>query len=85
MACGGEVVVWRENASTNCGFSDEPNDSTIVRAIIDMSKNLKQRVIAEGIETQEQFALLQSWRCAEGRGYLFSRPVPAAQFAQLLQ
>jgi diguanylate cyclase len=50
-----------------------------------MGKNLKQRVIAERIETQERLALLESWRCAEGQGYLFSRPVPAAQFAQLLQ
>ena len=57
----------------------------IVRAIIDMGKNLKQRMIAEGIETQEQLTLLQSWRCAEGQGSLFSRPVPAAQFTQLLQ
>jgi diguanylate cyclase (GGDEF)-like protein/PAS domain S-box-containing protein len=66
-------------------ISDDPNDSAIVRAIIDMGKNLKQRVIAEGIETQEQLALLQAWHCAEGQGYLFSRPVPAAQFAHLLQ
>jgi EAL domain-containing protein (putative c-di-GMP-specific phosphodiesterase class I) len=42
-------------------------------------------VIAEGIETHEQLALLQSWHCAEGQGYLFSRPVAAAQFARLLQ
>jgi len=66
-------------------ISDDPNDSAIVRAIIDMGKNLKKRVIAEGIETQEQLALLQSWHCAEGQGYLFSRPVPAAPFARLLQ
>jgi diguanylate cyclase (GGDEF)-like protein/PAS domain S-box-containing protein len=66
-------------------ISDDPNDSAIVRAIIDMGKNLKQRVIAEGIETQEQLGLLQSWHCAEGQGYLFSRPVPGAQFAQLLR
>jgi EAL domain-containing protein (putative c-di-GMP-specific phosphodiesterase class I) len=66
-------------------ISDDPNDSAIVRAIIDMGKNLKKQVIAEGIETQEQLALLRSWHCAEGQGYLFSRPVPAAQFAQLLQ
>jgi EAL domain-containing protein (putative c-di-GMP-specific phosphodiesterase class I) len=63
----------------------EPNDSAIVRAIIDMGKNLKQRVIAEGIETQGQLALLRAWNCEEGQGYLFSRPVPAAQFAHLLQ
>jgi EAL domain-containing protein (putative c-di-GMP-specific phosphodiesterase class I) len=66
-------------------ISGDPNDSAIVRAIIDMGKNLKQRVIAEGIETHEQLALLQSWHCAEGQGYLFSRPVPATQFAHLLQ
>jgi len=66
-------------------ISEDPNDSAIVRAIIDMGKNLKLRVIAEGIETQEQLALLQTWNCSEGQGYLFSRPVPAAQFAQLLQ
>jgi diguanylate cyclase (GGDEF)-like protein/PAS domain S-box-containing protein len=66
-------------------ISDDPNDSAIVRAIIDMGKNLKKRVIAEGIETQKQLALLQSWHCTEGQGYLFSRPVPAAQFAQLLR
>jgi diguanylate cyclase (GGDEF)-like protein/PAS domain S-box-containing protein len=66
-------------------ISDDPNDSAIVRAIIDMGKNLKKRVIAEGIETQEQLALLQLWHCAEGQGYLFSRPVPAAQFAQFLR
>jgi diguanylate cyclase (GGDEF)-like protein/PAS domain S-box-containing protein len=66
-------------------ISDDPNDSAIVRAIIDMGKNLKQRVIAEGIETQEQLAHLRTWHCEEGQGYLFSRPLPAAQFAQLLQ
>jgi diguanylate cyclase (GGDEF)-like protein/PAS domain S-box-containing protein len=63
----------------------DPDDSPIVSAIIDMGKNLKQRVIAEGIETQEQLAFLQAQHCAEGQGYLFSRPLAAAQFAHLLQ
>jgi diguanylate cyclase (GGDEF)-like protein/PAS domain S-box-containing protein len=66
-------------------ITSDPNDSTIVSAIIDMGKNLKQRVIAEGIETQEQRAFLQARHCAEGQGYLFSRPLAAAQFAHLLQ
>jgi EAL domain-containing protein (putative c-di-GMP-specific phosphodiesterase class I) len=66
-------------------ISSDPNNSAIVRAIIDMAKNLKKRVIAEGIETQEQLALLQSWHCGEGQGYLFSRPVPAAEFTHLLR
>ena len=63
----------------------DPDDSTIVSAIINMAKSLKHHVVAEGIETQLQRAYLQTHRCAEGQGYLFSRPLGAAQFAQLLQ
>ena len=66
-------------------ITSDPDDSPIVSAIIDMGKNLKQRVIAEGIETQEQLAFLQAQHCAEGQGYLFSQPLAAAQFAHLLQ
>jgi len=66
-------------------ITGDPYDSAIVSSIIDMGKNLKQRVIAEGIETQEQLAFLQAQHCAEGQGYLFSRPLAAAQFAHLLQ
>jgi diguanylate cyclase (GGDEF)-like protein/PAS domain S-box-containing protein len=66
-------------------ITGDPYDSAIVSAIIDMAKNLNQRVVAEGIETQEQFAFLQTRRCAEGQGYFFSRPVAAAQLAQLLK
>ena len=66
------------------GITVNPDDSPIVSAIIAMGKNLKQRVIAEGIETQEQLAFLQAQRCAEGQGYLFSHPVAAKQYAHLL-
>jgi diguanylate cyclase (GGDEF)-like protein/PAS domain S-box-containing protein len=59
--------------------------SSIVSAIIHMGKSLKHLVVAEGIETQEQRAYLQTQRCTEGQGYLFSRPLAAAQFAHLLQ
>jgi diguanylate cyclase (GGDEF)-like protein/PAS domain S-box-containing protein len=62
-----------------------PDDSAIVSAIINMGKSLKHVVVAEGVETQEQRAYLQTQSCAEGQGYLFSRPVPAPQFAHLLQ
>jgi diguanylate cyclase (GGDEF)-like protein/PAS domain S-box-containing protein len=63
----------------------DSEDSLIVSAIINMGKSLKHVVVAEGIETQEQRAYLQSQHCAEGQGYFFGRPVPAAQFARLLQ
>jgi EAL domain-containing protein (putative c-di-GMP-specific phosphodiesterase class I) len=50
-----------------------------------MGKNLKQRVIAEGIETQEQLGFLRARHCDEGQGYLFSRPLAPAEFTHLLQ
>jgi diguanylate cyclase (GGDEF)-like protein/PAS domain S-box-containing protein len=66
-------------------ISGDTNDSAIVCAIIDMGKNLKQRVIAEGIETQEQLGFLRARHCDEGQGYLFSRPLAPAEFTHLLQ
>ncbi|MGD0586684.1 MAG: EAL domain-containing protein [Oryzomonas sp.] len=57
---------------------------TIVGAVIAMGASLKQRVVAEGIETQKQLAFLQSHHCAEGQGYYLGRPVPAEEFATLL-
>jgi diguanylate cyclase (GGDEF)-like protein/PAS domain S-box-containing protein len=63
----------------------DPDDSSIVSAIINMGKSLKHLVVAEGVETPEQRAYLQTQHCEEGQGYLFSRPLAAAQFAQLLQ
>jgi EAL domain-containing protein (putative c-di-GMP-specific phosphodiesterase class I) len=48
-----------------------------------MGKSLGHRVVAEGVETQEQLAFLQSQHCGEGQGYYFSRPLVAEQFAKL--
>jgi len=58
-------------------------DGTIVSAIISMGKTLKQRVVAEGIETGEQLAFLQRQHCGEGQGFHFSRPVSAEEFVTL--
>ena len=57
----------------------------VVSAVISMGKSLKHRVIAEGVETQEQLEFLQAHGCDEGQGYYFSRPVVAEQFAKLLE
>ena len=61
------------------------DDTTIVKAVIGMARGLKLRVIAEGVETQEELAFLRAYRCDEAQGYYFSRPVPAQQFAMLLK
>lgn len=61
------------------------DDAILVNAIISMAKGLKHRVIAEGVETQEQLAFLQAAGCDEGQGYYFSRPMVSHQFAKLLQ
>lgn len=57
----------------------------IVHMILQLSNHLKMDVIAEGVETMEQLKVLQNYNCNTVQGYLFSKPVPANQFAQLLK
>ena len=60
-------------------------DSTaITTAIIAMARGLQLRVIAEGVETQQQLTFLRLQGCDEVQGYLFSRPVPSNDIIQLL-
>src|SRR4029453_9960057 len=59
-------------------------DASIVKAIIALGHSLGLRVVAEGVETLEQFAYLAERDCDEVQGYLFSKPVPAHEFTRLL-
>jgi EAL domain-containing protein (putative c-di-GMP-specific phosphodiesterase class I) len=66
-------------------ITSAPDDSTIVTAVISMGRSLKLRVVAEGVETQEELEFLRARLCDEAQGFHFSRPVPPEQFAILLK
>ena len=60
----------------------DSNDAAITKTIITMAHQLKMNVVAEGVESKDQLVFLQRHLCNEAQGYLFSKPVPAAEFAQ---
>jgi diguanylate cyclase len=67
------------------GVERSPDAKAIVTAIIAMSHALGKSVIAEGVETAEQLALLRELECDEIQGYLISRALPAAEFEALVR
>jgi diguanylate cyclase (GGDEF)-like protein/PAS domain S-box-containing protein len=66
-------------------IATDPDDAAIIIAVIAMAHTLKLRVVAEGVETQAQWAFLKSHGCDEFQGFLISRPVDAVAFARLLE
>jgi diguanylate cyclase (GGDEF)-like protein/PAS domain S-box-containing protein len=64
--------------------SDE-DSAAIIKAIISLGQNLNLTVLAEGIETPEQFQFLLQHGCNEGQGFLMSRPIAGAEFAALMR
>ncbi len=62
----------------------EPDDASIVDTIINMSKSLGLKVIAEGVENHDQLRFLKERRCDQMQGYLFSRPLPSEGISQML-
>jgi diguanylate cyclase (GGDEF)-like protein len=61
-----------------------PDDDAISRAVVALSRSLNLHVMAEGVETWQQWEYVRQIGCDHGQGYLFSRPVPAAPFEALL-
>ena len=62
----------------------DPNDAAIVDAIVAMAKALKMKVVAEGVEHTQHLDFLRALGCDQMQGYLFSRPLPAAEMGRLL-
>jgi diguanylate cyclase (GGDEF)-like protein len=63
---------------------DSEADTTIVRTIVDLGRNLGKQVCAEGVETQEIFMKLKEMNCDLAQGYWISKPVPAAKLIEWL-
>ncbi len=59
-------------------------EAPIVSAIIAMARSLRFTVVAEGVETEQQLAFLRKHNCEQYQGYLFSKPLPADEFAELV-
>ncbi|MBF0266793.1 MAG: EAL domain-containing protein, partial [Gammaproteobacteria bacterium] len=57
-------------------------EESLIEAIIVMAHKLNFKVIAEGIETQQQLSMLKAMDCDFGQGYIFSRPIPANEFKE---
>ena len=66
------------------GLGTDPNDSAIVAAIVAMADALKLEVVAEGIETREQFVGLKTLRCGRAQGFYLARPMSAEAMTQLV-
>ena len=65
-------------------LASDPVDAAIVKAVVDLADAMGIASVAEGVETKEQLQNLQRLGCHVGQGYLFSRPLPAQEFDQLL-
>lgn len=63
--------------------TSDADDGAIVVAIITLAHNLRLKVVAEGVETEDQLRFLQSLRCDEIQGYFFSKPLPAEALVSL--
>src|SRR5437667_334037 len=67
------------------GMTENPHDTSIVGTIISLAQALRLKVVAEGVETEQQAQLLRLLRCDQAQGFLFSRPVPAEDIEPLLK
>jgi len=66
-------------------IEESATDLRLIKLILDIARYLKLTVVAEGVETEGQLELLRDAGCDVVQGFYFSRPVPADEFAQIIQ
>jgi EAL domain-containing protein (putative c-di-GMP-specific phosphodiesterase class I) len=66
-------------------MTTDKDDAAIAKAVIDLANALNLTTLAEGVEMSEQFDLLKQYGCQRVQGYLFGKPMPAAEFEQFFQ
>ncbi len=63
-------------------LTTDPNDAAVAASAVALAHTMRLRVVAAGVETQDQLRLLQRQGCDEGQGLFYGRPVPAEEFEQ---
>ncbi len=77
------ISTLKIDRSFGIGLPFEENDCAIARAIVTMAQQLRQEIVAEGVETPEQMAFLRDLGCDQLQGYLFSPAVSGDEFARM--
>lgn len=76
------IDVLKIDRSFLCEDADEGRTRAVLKGVVDMARDLGLTTVCEGVETEEQVSMLHELGCEVGQGYVFSRPLPAAQFKE---
>jgi EAL domain-containing protein (putative c-di-GMP-specific phosphodiesterase class I) len=79
------VTTLKLDRSFVSGLPGDPDDVSIARAVISMAHNLGLKVVAEGVEQEDQRQFLATHGCDQMQGYLLARPLPAQEAAKMLE
>ncbi len=93
FGCGSSSLHWIKKMHTNKVKIDksfvlnmlrEPDDMEVVNAVVAMSHNLKMKVVASGVETEDQLSVIRQSGCDQLQGYVISKPLLPREFEQMV-